>query len=71
MEQLLDIIEEELEKHGIGAESWRAAAWYAIDDVPGVTSSMFGDAAAQLGYHRQGAMNRFNEALKNWKIANA
>lgn len=47
------------------AENLRAAAWYVMDDFPGVTASVFGDAAVLAGLHRQGAINRFNEAKKN------
>jgi HJR/Mrr/RecB family endonuclease len=48
------------------AETLRAAAWYAREEAEGMTASAFGDAAGELALHRQGAMNRFNEAMKNW-----
>lgn len=50
------------------AENLRAAAWYAMDDFPLATSSDFGDAAVLCGLHRQGAINRWNEAKKNASI---
>lgn len=47
------------------AETLRAAAWMAVESFPACTASVFGDAAATLGYHRQGATNRFREAIKS------
>lgn len=47
------------------AETLRAAAWVAVDAFPQCKASDFGDAAATLGYHRQGATNRFREAIKS------
>lgn len=51
------------------AEALRAAAWFVMDELPDATASDFGDAAATLGLHRQGAMNRWNEAKQNLEIA--
>lgn len=48
----------------------RCAAWEAIEGIPGITASLFGDAAATLDLHRQAAMNRFNEGKKNLALAN-
>ncbi len=46
------------------ANAMRCAAQMVMEEVEGATASDFGDAAASLGMHRQGAMNRFNEAKK-------
>lgn len=51
------------------AEALRAAAWFVMDELPATTASDFGDAAALMGLHRQGAMNRWNEAKHNLAIA--
>lgn len=48
------------------AETLRAAAWYAREEAEDMTVGAFGDAAEELGLHRQGATNRFREAMKNW-----
>lgn len=69
---IADIIEIEMERHGAGetyAEKLRWAAWLVREEHPGTTSSQFGDAARESGLHRQGAMNRWNEAMKNWEHA--
>ncbi len=47
------------------AENLRAAAWYVMEEFPAAIASDFGDGAKIAGVHRQGAMNRWNEALKN------
>lgn len=47
------------------ANAMRCAAQFAHDDFPAATARDFGDAAASLGLHRQGAMNRWNEAKAN------
>lgn len=49
------------------ANQLRCAAWFAHEDFPKATSSDFADAAVSLGLHRQGAMNRWNEGIKNLK----
>lgn len=65
-ETLCQIIEAEADRFNEPlAEKLRAAAWIAVDEFPHVTSSQFADAAAACGFHRQGAINRFNEAMKN------
>lgn len=72
MENLALIIRTELE-HPLGmslAENLRAAAWYVMEEYPDTTAAEFGDAASLCGCHRQGAINRWNEARKNWEIAN-
>ena len=51
------------------AEQLRWAAWAVREAFPSTTSGEFGDAAASLSLHRQGAMNRWNEAMKNWEVA--
>lgn len=51
------------------AESLRAAAWFVMDEFPEAKARDFGDAAARLGLHRQGAINRWNEAKHNLAIA--
>ena len=53
------------------AENLRAAAWYVMDDFPDAIARDFGDAAVLCGLHRQGAINRWNEAKRNLGIANA
>lgn len=52
------------------ANALRCAAWFVNEDFPNATAANFGDAAASLGLHRQGAMNRWNEAKKNLALAN-
>lgn len=47
------------------AENLRAAAWYVMEEHPEAIARDFGDAAALCGLHRQGAINRWNEAKKN------
>lgn len=47
------------------AENLRAAAWYVMEDFPDAKAADFGDAAVLAGLHRQGAINRWNEAKKN------
>ena len=72
MQQIASIIQAELD-HPCGAtfaENLRAAAWYVMEDFPSTTGAQFAEAAASLGLHRQGARNRWNEARKNWEIAN-
>lgn len=51
------------------AENLRAAAWVVMEEFPQATAANFGDAAATKGLHRQGAINRWNEAKHNWAIA--
>lgn len=71
MERIAEIIKEEqcrFEGERL-AEQLRWAAWLVREEMPGTTSAQFGDAAASLGLHRQGAMNRWNEAMKNWELA--
>lgn len=70
MERIADIIAEEMERFEGErfAEQLRWAAWLVREELPDTTSSQFGDAAASLGLHRQGAMNRWNEAMKNWEL---
>lgn len=67
LEQIAKIIADEVAKVHLGplAENLRAAAWYVMDDFPQATARDFGDAAATKGLHRQGAINRWNEAKKN------
>lgn len=48
------------------AETMRATAFLVHSDHPEATSADFGDAAARLGMHRQGAMNRWNESKAIW-----
>lgn len=69
--EIANIITEEVARKELTsfAENLRAAAWYAIEEFPAVTASVFGDAAVLAGLHRQGAINRFNEAKKNLEIA--
>ena len=50
------------------AENLRAAAWYVMEDFPEAKARDFGDAAALCGLHRQGAINRWNEAKANAAI---
>lgn len=71
MEKIADIIGQEMERFAGErlAEKLRWAAWLVREVMPATTSSQFGDAAAMLGLHRQGAMNRWNEAMKNWEVA--
>lgn len=52
------------------AENMRVAAWYVMDEFPGATSADFGKAAETCSLHRQASMNRWNEAKKNWEVAN-
>lgn len=71
--EIAEIIRTELARFGLTveprAESLRAAAWFVMDDFPLATSSDFGDAAILCGLHRQGAINRWNEAKKNLDLA--
>lgn len=46
------------------ADMLRAAAIRARTEFPECSAANFGDAAATLGYHRQGATNRFREGIK-------
>lgn len=71
MERIIEIIEEEMDRFEGEryAEQLRWAAWLVREEMPEATSSQFGDAAKELGLHRQGAMNRWNEAMKNWEHA--
>lgn len=61
------LIENDLRFHKAGeeslAEALRGAANAVMLDFPNVTSAEFGDAAASMGLHRQGARNRFNECV--------
>lgn len=73
IEKIAEIIRTEV-KHPLGmnlSENLRAAAWYVMDDFPDATARDFGDAVLLCGLHRQGAINRWNEAKKNLEIANA
>jgi hypothetical protein len=45
------------------SDALRFAAWQLMEEIPGYTSADFGDDCAALGMHRQGARNRYNEAL--------
>ena len=45
------------------------AAWRVFEEAPEAKARDFGDAAAAMGLHRQGAINCWNEAKKNWQIA--
>jgi len=47
------------------AENLRAAAWYVMEEFPEAKASDFGHAAASCGLHKQGAINRWNEAKRN------
>lgn len=70
LEQIAQIIRTEV-KHPLGmslAENLRAAAWYVMDDFPAAIARDFGDAAVLAGLHRQGAINRWNEAKANYEI---
>ena len=51
------------------AEALRWAAWRVFEEAPEAKARDFGDAAAAMGLHRQGAINCWNEAKKNWQIA--
>ena len=49
------------------AETLRAAAFMAVSEIEGVTSSIFADAAVLvLGGARQGYQNRYNESKNIW-----
>lgn len=67
IEAIANIIADEVKKTHLGplAENLRAAAWYVMDEFPEARAADFGDAAATKGLHRQGAINRWNEARKN------
>lgn len=69
--RIQDIITTELDHQlkMVAAENMRAAAWYVMEEFPDATSTDFADAAVMLGLHRQGAINRWNEAVKNLKAA--
>lgn len=66
---IADIIETEVDRFDRDeeslAEALRAAAWFVMDEYPEAKAADFGDAAASLDLHRQGAINRWNEAKKN------
>ncbi|QWY83375.1 hypothetical protein [Rhizobium phage RHph_X3_2] len=71
IEAIANIIETEV-KRPLGmplAENLRAAAWVVMEEYPDAVARDFGDAAATKGLHRQGAINRWNEAKQNWAIA--
>lgn len=71
MERIAEIITEEMARFSGEryAEQLRWAAWLVREELgDGITSTQFGNAAASLGLHRQGAMNRWNEAMKNWEL---
>lgn len=51
------------------ANALRCAAWFALDEYPDLKAAEFGDAAASCELHRQGAINRFNEAKANLAAA--
>ncbi|QJD54348.1 hypothetical protein [Aminobacter phage Erebus] len=73
LEQIQMIIREELDRFTgdeTRANALRSAAWFVMDDFPEATSADFADAAVMEGQHRQGSINRWNEALKNLKVAN-
>lgn len=67
LEQIAQIIRTEVARVDLDsfAENLRAAAWYVMDDFPHARARDFGDAAVLAGLHRQGAINRFNEAKAN------
>ena len=67
MDRIVQIIQEERARfEGESyAEQMRWAAALVKEELPQTTGAMFGDAAASLGLHRQGARNRWNEAMKN------
>lgn len=72
LQQIADMIASEFEVFEGDesvSETLRAAAWNVMDTFPNATASDFGDAAAMLGRHRQGAINRWNEAVKNMELA--
>ena len=65
--RIAQIIKTEI-NHPLGmrlAENLRAAAWYVMDEFPDAKARDFGDAALRIGLHRQGSINRWNEAKKN------
>jgi len=67
IERIAFLIKRDMEFNPAGetrAEAMRCAALSAQAEFPHVTASQFGDAAATLGHHRQGATNRFREAMK-------
>ncbi|QIG73286.1 hypothetical protein EVC02_065 [Rhizobium phage RHph_N17] len=69
-EQIAEIIRTEV-NHKLRmplAENLRAAAWYVMDEFPSALARDFGDAAVLAGLHRQGAINRWNEAKANLSI---
>lgn len=67
--RIAEIITEELSKGlklGLpSSENLRVAAWYVMEEFPEAKASDFGQAAAACGLHRQGAINRWNEAKAN------
>ena len=72
--QIAEIIAEEVARfpgEESLAEALRAAAWFVMDEFPEAVASDFGDAAQTLDLHRQGAINRWNEAKRNWAEAMA
>lgn len=60
LELIADGLAKDRAQYGL-ADALRTAAWGAIEELD-ATSAQFADACAELGLHRQGAMNRFNEA---------
>lgn len=72
MERIAEIITETIAEWGElrTGEQLRWASWFVREELGDtIASAQFGDAAASLGLHRQGSMNRWNEAMKNWEKA--
>lgn len=47
------------------ANALRCAAWFVMDEFPDAKAADFGEAATLLSLHKQGAINRWNEAKAN------
>ena len=69
--RIAQIITEELNRfpgEETQANALRCAAMFVHDEFPDAKASDFGDAAAERGLHRQGAINRWNEAKKDFDL---
>lgn len=72
LDAIAEVIEEavaEQDVHGSFVEALRFAALVCIEEMGVARAADFGDAAASLDLHRQGAINRFNEAKKDFAVA--
>lgn len=72
IDQIAEMIRVEFEAFGgdePAAETLRCVAWYVTERFPNAKVSDFGDAAVLCGRHRQGAINRWNEAMHNLAVA--